>query len=300
MGINIYYFSGTGNSLAVARDIADRINGNLIAIQSVIDTDIIKIQSEVIGIVFPVYNQGIPFIIKRFIDKIESVSGKYIFAVCTHGGSPGICLKYLNNMIKKKGGKLSAGFSVKMPYNYVTPSFTIKKFYRSFKLQVITPELQQQLFDDWKNKLEEVCSNIIIRREGNIETKADVIEFIVDFLNLRETVQKYCWLKIGGFEGKTELSFMESIQLLDNGFNCDANCKSCGICSKICPVMNIIMVNGFPKWQHKCEQCFACLHWCPKEAIQFSSKTSGQNRYHHPNVNISDMICNKNVMFIKE
>jgi ferredoxin len=247
----------------------------------------------VVGIVFPVYNQGIPFIIKRFIDKFESFSGKYIFGVCTHGGCPGICLKYLNNQIGKKEGRLSGGFSVEMPYNYVVPSVAIKNFYRSFQLKNVPLEKQQKLFDQWENKLEEVCSYIIKRREGRIETEAEVIEYMVDSLNLRETVQKHCWLKIGGFEGKTELSFMESIQLLDYAFTCNDDCIGCGICSKLCPVMNIKMVNNSPQWQHKCEQCFACLNWCPKEAIQFSCKTSGQKRYHNPSITLSDMIGNK-------
>jgi len=30
------------------------------------------------------------------------------------------------------------------------------------------------------------------------------------------------------------------------------------------------MFDGRPVWQHHCEQCFACLQWCPKEAIQNS------------------------------
>lgn len=37
MSAEIYYFSGTGNSLAAARDIAVKINARLISIPSVID-----------------------------------------------------------------------------------------------------------------------------------------------------------------------------------------------------------------------------------------------------------------------
>jgi len=43
-------------------------------------------------------------------------------------------------------------------------------------------------------------------------------------------------------------------------------------------------------WQHHCEKCFACLQWCPQEAIQFGSKTSGRKRYHHPDVKLADMV----------
>lgn len=290
MSISVYYFSGTGNSLVVAKDLVSRLNGELIAIQSVVNSERISAEAEVIGIVFPVYNQGIPFIIKRFIDKFESFSGKYVFGVCTHGGSAGICLKYLNNLISNKDGKLSGGFSVEMPYNYVVPSLVIKSFFRSFKLKNTPLEKQQKLFEQWKNKLEYVTSYILERKEGKIETEAEVIEYIIDSLNLRESVQKYSWLKIGGFVGKTELPFMESIQLLDYAFTSNHNCTGCGICAKLCPVMNIKIVNNSPQWQHKCEQCFACINWCPKEAIQFSCKTSGQKRYHNPGITLSEMM----------
>ena len=85
----VYYFSGTGNSFAVARDIARKINGELISIASVIDEESIKTDADMIGIVFPVYNQGIPYIIKRFINKTKySLGEKYIFGVCTCGDSP--------------------------------------------------------------------------------------------------------------------------------------------------------------------------------------------------------------------
>jgi flavodoxin len=48
----IYYFSGTGNSLVVARDIAERMEGNLIAIPSMMDKERITTDADIIGIVF--------------------------------------------------------------------------------------------------------------------------------------------------------------------------------------------------------------------------------------------------------
>jgi MinD superfamily P-loop ATPase len=66
-------------------------------------------------------------------------------------------------------------------------------------------------------------------------------------------------------------------------------CDGYGICSRICPVDNIKMVDGAPSWQH-CERCMACLQWCPKEAIEFDENSIGRKRYHHPDVVISDML----------
>jgi len=285
----IYYFSGTGNSLVVARGIAEKTNGKLISIPSVMDKESIKTDADMIGIVFPMYHHGIPLIIKRFVNKLDNLDKKYIFGVCTYGGSPGICIKYLDKIIKSNGGRLAAGFAVNMPYNYIFPSFVLKDFFNSFALREISPEKQQKMFDNWKKKLESICEYVQAQKVGKFETKAEVIEYLVR-LFLRETLQKSVWLKVAGFEGDTNLSFQESLQLMDWGFRYDDKCNGCGICLKICPERNIEMIDGRPVWQHHCEQCFACLQWCPKEAIQFGSRTSHGKRYHHPDVKLSDMI----------
>ena len=67
----IYYFSGTGNSLKVAKDIATQLD----------DTEIIQICkgnmeinntiSNKIGIIFPVYVSGMPLLVKEFIEKLK-------------------------------------------------------------------------------------------------------------------------------------------------------------------------------------------------------------------------------------
>jgi len=294
--VEVYYFSGTGNSLVTARNIAGKTNGKLISIPSVMDKESIKTDADAIGILFPVYHGDIPFIIRRFITKMDNMDKKYIFGICTYGDSPGLSIKYLDEIIKSHGGKLAAGFAVNMPYNYITPSFSfvLKGFFKSFVLREIAIEKQREMFINCKKKLESIYEFIHSRKEGLFETSAEIIEHLVDFLNLKETLGKTVWLKIAGFEGHINLPFQESLQLMDYGFRCDNKCNRCGICSKICPVKNIKMVDGSPVWQHHCEQCFACLQWCPKEAIQFGSRTSHGKRYHHPDVKVSDMMmCEK-------
>ncbi len=79
-------------------------------------------------------------------------------------------------------------------------------------------------------------------------------------------------------------------------FRSNNKCNGCGICMKICPVNNIEMVDNKPKWFEHCVLCFACLQWCPKEAINAGSVTEGMPRYHHPDVNISDIIKQKEIV----
>ena len=77
---------------------------------------------------------------------------------------------------------------------------------------------------------------------------------------------------------------------MDSGFYADENCINCQTCEKICPVNNIKMKKKKPVWQHNCEQCFACLQWCPKQAIQFGEHTIGNKRYRHPDVKAADLM----------
>jgi len=158
--VEIYYFSGTGNSLAVARDIAGKINGNLISIASVMDKESIKTDADVIGIIFPTYYEpygGVPLIVRRFVKKLKNIESKYIFAICTYGSASVVTLKYLGKIIKSCGGKLSAGFTVNMPNNMAGPKINNCKN-------------QQKMFDVWKENIEVIHEYINTRKEGRLDT----------------------------------------------------------------------------------------------------------------------------------
>ena len=86
--VEIYYFSATGNSLAVARDIAKLNNAKLISVVSTIKKSSIKTDAEIIGFVFPIYDFKPPSIFKELIFKIENIKSKYLFAICTYGLTP--------------------------------------------------------------------------------------------------------------------------------------------------------------------------------------------------------------------
>jgi len=130
---------------------------------------------------------------------------------------------------------------------------------------------------------------VLNRRTGRICRSAYMVEHLVDALKLRNMMQKPVWLKAAGVSGNVNERFPDCIRWMDQGFRVLENCTGCGTCSRICPAGSIDMSAGRPHWNHQCEQCFACLQWCPNAAIQFGNNPVHGKRYHHPEVTRRDM-----------
>ena len=285
MNIEIYYFSGTGNSLAVAREISEKTNGKLIPLPTVMNHDHITTNADVIGIIFPVYYTGIiniPLIVQRFVMKLENINKPYIFAVCTYGGGFGTTLKMLDKMINSRGGRLSSGFGVHMPQNAFTKPF----------------ENKEKLYQDWKKeKLATICECVLTKQEYKFDTDSILIKPVVNILEriMKTAIFKPIFLKsmsnTAGFKKNPNLPAEEIIHLMDNSYHTDENCTNCTTCAKICPVHNIKLVEGKPVWQHHCETCLACIKWCPQNAIHGYGEFP--KSYHHPDVMISEMQQNR-------
>lgn len=277
MGAAIYFFSGTGNSFVVARDIAQKLSGRLIPISSVIDAESISTEDEVIGIVFPVYHaifDGIPFIVKRFIAKLNNLESKYLFAVCTCKGWSRVTISKMREAIDTCGGELSTGFVVQMPDN---SSRT-------------TIEQQQKLFGSWRNKLPSIINYVKDRRKGRYERNKLFNMIMAPFATRleRETLRLFYELA-----DASDLPFEELVHLSDRSYIADDKCTGCGTCARVCPANDIKLTNNRPEWQNRCENCLACINWCPKQAIHGGLISTGKVPilYHHPDIKASDMFA---------
>jgi ferredoxin/protein involved in ribonucleotide reduction len=259
MKTTLYYFSGTGNSLKSAKNLSNKLkNCNIVPIAKMWEQNRIVPQSENIGLIFPLYFMGCPSIVLNFVKKLVLEEINYIFAVITsHHGSFGACFYQLNNLLKKNSKSVNAQFSIKMPGNYI-PMYDI------------APD--DQLIEDFENAKE------------NLDQITDVIS------NNNEKTQKSFFAPIKNIFSRF---FLKRVNRSDKKFYADEKCNSCEICEKICPVYNIKIVNGKPEWQHKCQRCLACIHFCPQKAIQYGKKTIYRKRYHHPEITIEDIINQK-------
>jgi ferredoxin len=272
----IYYFSGTGNSLVVARDVAAKTGGELVSLSTLMDQPVIKPEAEVIGIIFPVYHaifDGLPLIVERFVGKLGNLDGKYLFAICTCRGWSRLAIRRLADLVSARSGKLAAGFTVAMPDN----------------TDPLTVENQQKRYAAWKKKLGAVSRYINDRRTGRYE---NTTLFNIIMAPFGAPLQKATVKLLEGHAKTTSLTFKQLLPLTDNSFIADGNCTGCGICSGVCPVGNIKIMNQKPVWQNRCESCLACLNFCPKQAISGSvaNKKNTTMRYHHPDIKAADLM----------
>jgi len=255
MATVIYYFSGTGNSLKIARDLAAELKDTeIIPVVKGLNSNM-NLSYDKVGIVFPVYMWGLPLIIADFLKKLK-YSKSYFFAVATYGGFPGSAILQARDILNSNGIKLSAGFTVHMPGNY-TPMYG-----------ALAEGKQKRMFAKASEKVKKIAEFVKSEKSGTFEKSFPLLN----------------WL----FSKKFYLFASPQIPKMDKRFWVDEKCDGCGICEKVCPVSDITMENRKPKWHNRCQQCLACLQWCPLEAIQYGKSTADRKRYRHPEANARD------------
>lgn len=86
MSTQLFYFSGTGNSLELARDIARNLDDTELVSITTVTAETIDINADVVGFMFPVYAWGVPRIMVDFIKRLKFKGNEYVFAAVTCGG----------------------------------------------------------------------------------------------------------------------------------------------------------------------------------------------------------------------
>lgn len=257
----IYYYTATGNSLVIARKIAERVG----------DCELIPItaQSAVreaepaarIGFVFPIFAWGPPRTVEEFITKVALADAAYVFAIASCGGTAANTLPRIRSVLRKKGAELHAGFIVR------SAGYLKKGDGKASSMITTVRNLSGPLFGTEEERLPEIITAINECRAAKPEKNA------------------FWGAALGSFfhdQAKKQFAVM------DKTYTVAESCTGCGTCSRICPRMNIRIEGSTPTWRHDCDFCFACATWCPSKAISTTGDLQPTHD-HHAAVTLGDL-----------
>jgi ferredoxin len=247
----VFFFSGTGNSLKVAKDISKELEN--CEIVSMAKSPNLTKQYDSIGFVYPTYFWGLPKKVIEFIKNINLENNKkaYFYAITTYGGSVGNAVYQLYELLLKKHNiKLNYGQKLQMFSNYVII------YDMSKKINEITEKSNEKLIP--------IINSIKMKKNNRVNKLTKIFEFI-------------------------NKDFIKKVSNMDKDYTVSDNCTGCTICEKVCPVKNIEMINNKPQYKHHCENCVACIQFCPQKAINYKNATQNRRRYTNPEINYMEL-----------
>lgn len=243
----VLYFTGTGNSKYIAKQIAESTSDKLVSINEKIkiqDTSNILVNGKLV-FVLPTYAWRIPRIVEFWIRKVKFIDAKETYFIMHCGTEIGNAKKYNKKLCDDMGFNYFGTTSIVMPENYIA----------MFKV----PD---------KNE----ARAIILKAQSHIET---TIQHIKKSEKLPIPKGSFYDCFTSGFVNK----IFYPIFVKANAFYATEQCVSCMLCEELCPLNNIKIINGKPHWKQNCTHCMACISYCPTEAIEYGKKSYGKPRY---------------------
>ncbi|GHU64365.1 iron-sulfur protein [Clostridia bacterium] len=248
--MTIFYFTATGNSLAVAKRIAAQAQEEvtLISIPQIMDNLMSEYQDDCIGLIFPIYGCGLPKMVNQFLSHTK-LKADYTFTIGTYGFMSGACM--FN--VQKQGG-----------FDYAESLLMVDNYLPGYE---ITEEIAKQPQKKTEENLQKILSNISARqKKSNVST--------LPWKILTPLIQ---------FIGSTLIKNNQA-----KGYFVNENCVKCNVCAKVCPSGNIT-VSDKVHFHQQCEGCLSCVHLCPKNAIHVKHERSTV-RWRHPDITLNEII----------
>ena len=248
----IYCYSGTGNCLDMAKNIAAVLG----------DTDIVSVRTspavtdatgaERVGFVFPCYGGGAPVDFLKHVKEIKLRPGTYTFAVSQSASYAGTGLSELSKIV---------------PLSYWKTVTHQCSCIWLFPHTMMMPPMDAAQAQRRAETLAKVIAGDVLSGK-RVEKEPPHNAF--------NAAENAMWPKIA--EKKAA------------GFAVSDACIGCGQCAKLCPRGNITMTAGRPVFGTDCVQCLGCLQYCPKGAISLGSITDRREHYHNPNVSAAELM----------
>ncbi len=232
--INFYYFTGTGNTYLVVKEMKgvfekEGIEVKLYKMEKV-SPEGVNLE-DTVGLGFPVASQGTYPFVWEFVEGLPETSGTPVFMVDTLHMFSGGVVGPLGKILRRKGYKTIGAREIKMPSNLLRKDIDVEKDRKKIE-----------------KGLESARRYAVDLIKGN--TRWGYVPVLSDFMSIfskRETP----WRLYRRFF-KMEVD--------------KERCTKCGICRDICPVHNIDL-QDYPVHGDHCYYCMRCFSFCPEGAI---------------------------------
>lgn len=232
----ILYFTGTGNCLYVARQLANE-DTELLSIPQLMKQQRFEVEADEIGLVYPIYGHMPPYMVRQFIQKAK-LTADYKFAILTYGNRKCSAVEIWDDISRKAGKR----------FDYINTLIMVDNWLPNFDMN------EQILIDKHiPENLEKIAADIAARRRWHEPVTEE------------ERQQHAGFLERTGIESSTGF-----ILKSEKCFTVTDACIGCGACVSVCPRGNYEQTSQGVRMQGDCEFCFACIQNCPQKAIQFA------------------------------
>ena len=245
----ILYYTGTGNSAHVAKrlgallhDETENLFGRL---REQDHTGLYSDDAWVI--VTPTYAWRVPHIVTDWLRKTELIGSRSVYFVMTCGDGIGDAGKHAEKLCRQLGLRYMGCAAVIMPENYIA------------------------MFDAPD---EAEARRIVDAAEPTVRR---IAAKIAGGEALTQPVKRTDAL----LSGAVNRGFF-ALWVKDRAFTVSDACIGCGLCGQVCPMKNVSLENGRPRWHGKCTHCMACITRCPMQAIEYGRISRGKPRYRCP------------------
>ena len=254
----VLFFSTTGNTEYIAKQIAARLNDQTADLLPLIrEHDYSDIHSETPFVICaPVYVCEMPGFVAEYLKNARLTGCRDVYFVFTSGGYAGISGPLAGRIVRKKGMRYRGCAELVMPQNYIATN----------------------LYDELED------SEI----ERRIAASSDMVDRITETIRRGDDLKsRRKWLLEYAAIIPANPIWQKVMQPVKQFYVTD-KCTGCGLCAERCPLKRIQMmpvrasgkVSSYPKWTSRsCAHCMSCIQNCPARAIEYGNITPGKKRY---------------------
>ncbi len=255
----VFYFTGTGNCMYVAKELSE----NIISIPQAMKLNQLEYEAEEIGFVYPVYGMMPPNMVRKFIQTAK-LKANYFFAIATYGNKAGNAVNIWNDITK------AAGYT----FDYIATLLMVDNWLPVFDM-------------DEQKKMDKNIPANLAKIKTSLEKREKYIEAVAE-----EDIERWNKRK----EEKTGPFQADGIHALaEEWFTVTDACITCGACMRVCPRKNYTIPGEKAVPKGECELCLACIQNCPHKAIIITAgEKNPKARYRHEAITTRDIINSNN------